>query len=134
MKAGRLDRRISIITPAPTQNAFGEEINSWSTFATVWAELKYAGGNEAYPDNQFVSKVDTVFRIRWSNTVKPLEARDRVIFDNRIFDIVAVHEIGRREGLELFAYTRGEYQTVGAGTTVNTSNAIVWNGKQLVWG
>lgn len=134
MRAGRLDRRITIITPSATQDAYGEEIRNWSTLAEVWAGLRYAGQGERFTENQFQGMVDTVFSIRWSNTVKTMDVRNRVIFDNRIFDIVGIHEISRREGLEIFAYTKGEYQVAGSEADIPISNAIVWNGFQLVWG
>ena len=48
------------------------------------------------------------FQIRYSSTVANLDTRDWVLFDGRTYDLIAVKEIGRREGLELTGAARAE--------------------------
>lgn len=63
------------------------------------------------------------FRIRLSNNVADLSARDRIIYPAgsseaaNTFDILAVHEIGRSEGLRI--------AEVGGGALVNHFGASV---------
>lgn len=113
MKAGRLDQRIKIQRNSSTQNEYGEEIAGWSDLANIWAEVRPASGNESFTENQFLAKADTTFRIRWSNVTKTITALDRILFDGRYFDITAIREIGRAEGLELDAFARGEIEING---------------------
>ncbi len=43
---GAMRTRIVIEQPATTQNAYGEIVNAWSTFATRWAKKTIKGGKE----------------------------------------------------------------------------------------
>jgi SPP1 family predicted phage head-tail adaptor len=109
MRSGRLDRRITIQRATITQNSTGEEIATWGTLATVWAELRQGKpGNEAYASQQFLGKTPLTFRIRWSTTVQVLTVKDRISYAGRTYDILDVREIGRREGLEIDAFARSE--------------------------
>ena len=108
MKAGRLDRRIALQRKTATQNDYGEEVVTWSTLATVWAEMLPGAGRESFTAQQFAGFINATFRVRWSTVSAGLTDIDRISFDGRVFNITEVREIGRREGLELVAYTRGE--------------------------
>lgn len=108
MRAGRLDRRITLERNTPTQNSSGEEIEAWSVLATVWAETRPMRGAETFNAQQFLGKTPMTFRIRWSTRVKVLNVEDRIVFDGRQYNILDIREIGRREGLEIDAYARSE--------------------------
>lgn len=129
-----MDRRIDIIRALVSQNAFGEEIPTWETLVTVWAEMKPMTGSERYVENQFQGVTNSTFRIRWSDAVKTMTVEDKIIFDNRLFDVLGVREISRREGLEIDAFSRGELQVADGDAPLTLSNAIVWNGVRLTWG
>ena len=45
MKFGRADRRIALQASTLTTNAYGQRVASWTTYATVWAQLTYTGGD-----------------------------------------------------------------------------------------
>lgn len=114
MKAGRLDRRISVLRKTITQNSYGEEVVAWATLYTVWASARPAASRESYKENQYQGAADTVFSVRWSETSKAVTVEDAISFDGRTYDITGVREIGRREGLELDAFARAETQVAPA--------------------
>lgn len=105
MRAGRLDRKITILERVIEKNSFGEHVASYDSLATVCAEAKPASGSERYVAQQFVAEITHIFTIRYRNDVTPL---NRIRFDGRDFDILAVLEIGRREGLAINAKARAE--------------------------
>lgn len=108
MKPEKLDRRISFERASRAQNDYGEEIETWLPMATVWAAWRRASARETQAAAEVSASVTDVFEVRWSSQVSDLTPKDRVIFDERIYDIAAVQEIGRREGLRIGASARAE--------------------------
>jgi len=108
MEAGKLDRRITLQRFTTTKNEFNEDVQTWADLATVWASKEDIRDSERWQASEVAAEVTTRFRIRWSNTVKDIDPRDRVLFDGRIYAINAVKEIGRRVGLEITAAARAE--------------------------
>ena len=100
MKAGRLDRKITIEDYTITTNDYGEEEKTWSTWATVWAEKRDKKGREYFEQSGEYTEQQTVFKVRYRDGVK---ATMRIKYDGTTYDIVSVAELGRREGLELIA-------------------------------
>jgi SPP1 family predicted phage head-tail adaptor len=108
MRAGKLDRRITIERKTVTLSDRGQETLTWSTLATVWAEKRENTGSERFAREQIVGATLVTFRIRWSDAVSAVTVEDRVGFDGRTFEIMAVREIGRREGVELDCTAHGD--------------------------
>lgn len=98
MRAGALDRQIVIQTPTETQGATGEPSVSWGAFATVWASRRDTLGRERVLAGAETAMADCVFRIRWLSGVT---AKMRVMEGADAWDIVALAELGRCEGLDL---------------------------------
>jgi SPP1 family predicted phage head-tail adaptor len=108
MLSGRLDRRIRLDRASTSTNAINEIVTTWAALATVWAEYEPLQDSERYEARQIGAIATARFRIRYSATVADLSPLDRVVFEGRVFDIHAVKEIGRREGLEITAAARAE--------------------------
>lgn len=98
MQAGKLDRRVVIQTSAETQDAMGAPSVTWSTFATVWASRRDTRGSERVRAGAETAMADAVFRIRY---LAGVTAKMRVLEGSDTWDIEAVAELGRREGLDL---------------------------------
>ena len=100
MRSGNLDR--TIVIQAYTQtgaNEYNEPQLSWTTFATVRAQLIQAQTDEFLSGSSgVIDRVTAVFRIRWLDS---LTSEHRVSYGGKVFDIQQVTEIGRRRGLEL---------------------------------
>lgn len=105
-----MDRRITILRAATTENDFGEAVTSWSDLVTVWAAKEDIRDGERFRAQEVAADITTRFRIRWSGAVDGVTPRDRVReerpFGERTYNIVSCKEIGRREGIEITASAR----------------------------
>lgn len=108
MRAGRLDRRITISRRVETLSDSGSPVVTWTEVATVWASVKFDRGSERFAIQQVVGQGVVTFSIRWSDAVKEVSTLHRITFDGRAYDIRDVRELGRREGIELDATVRTE--------------------------
>jgi head-tail adaptor len=127
MRAGRLDRLITVQRRTLTLSDSGEPIETWTTIAARRAaSLRPAAGSERFSDPMKVAEENVEFQIRWSASLADLQPQDRIIYpsladespedvpDTRnIYDVLAAHEIGRREGIQIIAKRRADV-SVGA--------------------
>lgn len=98
MKAGRMDRRVTLRKRSVSRNAYGEQVATFSDLATVWAEKLDIAGREYFSAQQVQASVTTRWRIRWRDDVTVL---DRISYDGAEHDIKNIAELGRRQGLEI---------------------------------
>ena len=125
MRAGKLDRLIDIQRSSSGTSNSGEPIAGWQTIITRRA-ASYAPvlGTERFNAPQLAALQQVEFKIRYSADVANLSPLDRVIYPaleptsppafamvNRLYDILAVNEIGRREGLAIIAARRPDVPT-----------------------
>lgn len=122
MRAGRLDRRVTIQRKVVTQSSSGQPVESWVTLAARrWASHSPLTGDERFTDPQYAGKQQVEWGIRWSADVADLSPLDRIVYPAlaagspppipdhaSVFDVVAVHEIGRREGLRVVTVRRAD--------------------------
>jgi SPP1 family predicted phage head-tail adaptor len=108
MLAGPLDRRIALRRSTKTQDATGQEIETWSTLATVWASRRRASSRETLAAAEVSAAITDVFEIRYDSSWGDISPLDRVEFEGRDYDIASVDEIGRREGFRIAAVARAE--------------------------
>ncbi|RJP54170.1 MAG: head-tail adaptor protein [Anaerolineaceae bacterium] len=112
MRAGALDRRLTIQEKVITQSDSGEEQVTWSTIATVWAQKIENRGSERFAAQQYVGHSVRTFKIRYSSTVAAVTTEHRLVYDGVNYDITDVRELGRREGIEIDAYAPSESAVV----------------------
>lgn len=72
----------------------------------VWAERRELRGDERWSAQQVIAGISCKYRIRYRDDVGPLNVLKDA--DNREYDINAVLELGRKEGLELIVSARAE--------------------------
>ncbi len=95
IRAGQLDRRITIQTPTLSQNAEGAAVPSYSTFAEVWARKEDLRGEELFAAQKEDAEVTTRWTIRH---LTGLRNDMRISYGGNYYDIISILEIGRREG------------------------------------
>lgn len=98
MRAGRLDRQITIQSFSNTVSADGTPVETWTMLATVRAQIIEASTEEyqrAYGEG---GNTAIIVRIRWLDGVT---IRHRALYEGRNLNVREVKEIGRRRGLEL---------------------------------
>lgn len=102
IRAGKLDRSITIERRADNFSAAGSVSPVWSAFASVRAEIVAPETVETASAEGTAETEKLTFRLRYL-AVTPA---DRVQYEGRPFNIVGVMELGRRRGLELTCEAR----------------------------
>lgn len=100
MRAGKMDRLITLQAFTTTQNDYGEPVETWTTLASVWSERVPLSGREAFVADQIAALSLVKFRIRYRSDVN---TKIRIIDAGEYYDIRSVGLIGRNDGLELIA-------------------------------
>lgn len=114
MRSERLDRKIRIERSTQSVSDGGEPTEAWAEHAVRRASVAPVRGEERFGGEQWVAKEQVEFRIRWDSTVANISPLDRVIYPvgaatpANTFDVMAVHEIGRHEGLRIMAARRSD--------------------------
>jgi SPP1 family predicted phage head-tail adaptor len=100
MRAGKLDRLVSLQHRVLTRNTVGEQVVSYTAYASVWAGKKDLRGREYFAAKQVNPELQATWTIRWRGDVL---ATDQLVDDSgSVFALVSPPaEIGRREGLDL---------------------------------
>lgn len=96
--SSKKDRLITLQYATATRSGSGQENKTWADLANVWAEKVERSGREYFAADQVVGEVDTLFKIRYRDGVNN---QMRVSYQQQVYDIRAVQEIGRREDLML---------------------------------
>lgn len=119
MRYGRLDRRVSIQRKSSTQSASGHPVETWSTLANVSAYCDPIGGDERFTAPQVAALEQVEFGVRWRSSLADLSPKDRIVYPEledaspapsiagrAVYDVLAVHEVGRRRELRIVAARR----------------------------
>lgn len=100
MQSGKLQQPIELQYMIETVQPSGAVLQTWVTYATARAEIRQAGVSEFLTTYGEGVVNNAVFIIRW---LPEVEVSDRIIDGCKVWNIVAIAEIGRRHGLELRA-------------------------------
>ncbi len=104
MRAGQLDRVITIQRSSATVDDYGTPANAWTDIGTVRAQIVQQSTEEFIRGFGASDETAIVFRIRW---LAGVQLGDRVIYQNAAHNLKEVEEIGRRRGLELRCVASG---------------------------
>ena len=105
LNPAKMDRRIVLQRRTVAQDAYGEEIETWSTLDTVWAQRVELKGAEQWQAKQVIATIEAKYRIHWRAGLTPV---DRMTEDGRVYEIYSAIEMGRREAIELIVGARAE--------------------------
>lgn len=98
MRAGKLDRIITVQRFESTVDDYGTPVETWTDVATVRAQKVQASTEEFIEGQGATDDTVIIFRTRWLDGVTNA---DRVVHDGENFNVMETKEIGRRKGLEL---------------------------------
>ena len=87
MKIGTLRHRVKIQTYTAFRDSFGAEEPEWTDVATAWASVTPISGKEYFASAQLNAELTTKITMRYLCGITP---KMRVVFDERIFEIVSV--------------------------------------------
>lgn len=100
MRAGKLDRTISIERESEIVTPAGGVVTTWTNLATVRAQIVTQSASEFLTGYGEAEAGTVVFRIRYLDGVT---TADRVTYEGAQYNVKEISEIGRRRGLELRA-------------------------------
>ena len=101
MRAGQLDREITIQERVVSSNSVGEDIYDWVDLARgVRAQVIQQSAREIFRAGAIQTVVDTLFVMRYRPSVTP---SNRILYEGRAYNLYSVRELGRKRGLEIAA-------------------------------
>lgn len=121
MRAGRLDRLVTVQRKTFTETASGEPVEVWSTLAnripaSIWTP---PAGEESFKNPQMVAREKVEWLVRYSSALSNLSPLDRIVYPalseaspeddpvgRSVYEVTGVHEVGRREGLRIVTARR----------------------------
>ncbi|WP_430251693.1 phage head closure protein [Neorhizobium sp. DAR64860/K0K1] len=98
MRAGKLDRTITIERFSSTPDDFGTPVETWTPVATLRAQVIQSATEEFLSAQGATDATVIVFRTRWLDGIM---TSDQLGYEAKSFNIREVKEIGRRRGLEI---------------------------------
>lgn len=104
MRAGVMDRRITIEALTEATDAYGGRAETWSPYKVVAAQLIAKTGRERFGEKGFGSEIDVVFRTRRLTGINPKTHRIRE--GEALYDIFYVSPPDRRDVTELHCVRR----------------------------
>jgi len=87
MDIGKLNKRVTIQSQSTSYDDAGQQVETWNTFATVWANIKHKSGSETIKSDAIASVVRASMRIRY---LPGVNAGMRVMYGNTLYRIEAV--------------------------------------------
>lgn len=87
MNPGKLRHRITIEQPTTALNEFGENIQSWTDFACLWADVRSENGSERTTPSKLQAEISHSILIRYITGIAP---NMRINWNSRILEIIAV--------------------------------------------
>ena len=87
IQAGKLNNRIVIQSRSVGVDAIGQPVDTWATFASVWANVKFNSGSESIKSGMDISVNKVSMLVRLRNDITP---GMRVAFKTKTYDIEAI--------------------------------------------
>lgn len=97
--AGKLKNRVTFQTLDKIKDEYGDSVEGWSEFKTLWAEVFDRSGSQLITTEQIKNSVTTRFRIRYRSDLKE---DMRILFRGQAYDIESILDVsGDRKFLEI---------------------------------
>ena len=93
-QAGQLDRRITIKNFSETTDSFGQEVKSFSTLASVWANVVERVGREGEDGEMIAATKKVEFIIRYRTDV---DEQMRILYNSNIYKIQTIQTADARK-------------------------------------
>jgi len=93
-QAGQLDRRITIKNFSETTDSFGQQVKSFSTLASVWANVVEKIGSEGEDGDMIAATKKVEFIIRYRTDVNE---EMRISYNSNTYKIQAIQSADARK-------------------------------------
>lgn len=84
MRAGKLRHRVELKSVSRSKAADGQSTETFTTYATVWADIKPMRGAEAIEAQQQSGQDWFKITVRYNTSVN---IKDRIVFGSRTFEV-----------------------------------------------
>lgn len=99
MNVGKLNRKIVIQSQSTTQDELGQPLNTWATFASPWAHIRFMNGVETMKGDSPTSVAKASIRIRYREDITNAM---QVVYNGITYRILAVlPDEAKREHVDL---------------------------------
>jgi len=109
VRSGTLRKRITFQTRQATQDASGQQVNTWVAAFTVWGEIEPISGRELLAAQAVQSEVTHTVTVRYRSelAVPKVVAAMRILYGTRIFNIAASMNEGERNRVMTLMVSEG---------------------------
>lgn len=112
MRSGDLRHQIVIEQRSASQDSFGDQVQTWTTVTTTYADIVPLSGRELQAAQSISTEVSHQIRVRYNSNIASfsdpkLMAALRVRFGNRLFNIHASLNVDERNNEMNFLASEG---------------------------
>lgn len=93
MKIGPLRKQVALKSKGTSADDYGQPIETFTTYDTVWAQIDPMTGRELMNAQQQSGEITHKVKIRYHSSVV---ITDRVIFDSRTLEIIFIRNVQER--------------------------------------
>ena len=104
-----MNHRITVQQRTITKDSYGQELDTWTDVATVWANVKPIGGRERLRAMAVEASLTHTVMVRYRQAFTPPIAMGalRVTYMGRIFNIVSARDVDEERRHIIFDCTEG---------------------------
>jgi len=103
-----LRHSVTIEEPTETQDATGQPITSWTTFATARAKIdtttEFGRDTEVFVGNELVASAGVIFTMRY---ISGLTEKMRISYNGDYYDIIGIADVDMRHAFHQVRARRG---------------------------
>jgi len=103
MRAGRLDRRVSLYKCTTEKDRFGSTKETLTKYTVLPASIQYVNGSELIKDGEIFNSDFITVTVRYNSQIK---TSDELEYNEVHYNITYVEELGRREGMRVTAHKK----------------------------
>lgn len=99
MNAGAMNDRIQVLSKSnAAANDFGEQVESYNTLLSLWAQRKRSGESEGITEGRNTQRTTEEFIVRSTVLSRTIDASMKLIWNGINFRITAIDNSGRFKG------------------------------------
>lgn len=97
VRAGALNRRVTVQQRATGHDAYGQESETWNTLFTTWASIETLDGRELLAAQAIATESTHRLTFRYRATLAVIDGtKCRVMYQGRIFNIKSLDDVDTR--------------------------------------
>lgn len=108
MEAGKYDRSIRIGKYSVTPNEVNEDVLTFNWLSSRPASISPISDGERFRSDELGSQAAVRFRTRWDSSSSTINTKDKILCEEKEYEILGVKEIGRRKEVEITAVVRSD--------------------------